>query len=168
MKPKDRGLELKQDLAFQRREWRVQRMGWWVLAAFVVAASLGLFGGGPLSAAQAGVPGAPLWIEYERFVRVGAPTRISLHAGVAASSNGIRLRIRRSYFEALKIERMVPEPAAVAVGESDVTMRFDSVASGSPFFTVILDVEPLRAGRHQAAFDVDGAGGVSFAQLAYF
>lgn len=168
MKQQDRELELKQDLAFQRREWLGQRVGWWVLAAFVVAASLGLFGGGPLSAAQAGTPGAPLWIEYERFVRVGAPTRISVHTSVAASTNGIRLRIRRSYFEALKIDRMVPEPAAVAIGENDVTMRFDSVVSGPAPFTVILDVEPLRAGRHRAAFDVDGAGGVTFAQLAYF
>ncbi len=168
MKEQDRKLQLKQDPAFQRREWLAQRMGWWVLAALVVAAVLGLFGGGPLSAAQAGSRGAPLWIEYERFVRVGAPTRIALHATVPAPAGEIRLRIRRSYFEALKIDRMVPEPAAIAIGESHVTMRFDSVASGAAPFTVILDVEPLRAGRHQAAFDVDREGEVTFAQLAYF
>lgn len=168
MKEQGRKLELKQDLAFQRREWLAQRMGWWVLAVFVVAAVFGVFGGGPLSAAQAGAPGAPLWIEYERFVRLGAPTRISLHATVAASTSEIRLRIRRSYFEALKIDRMVPEPAAIAIGENDVTMRFDSVASGPGPFTVILDVEPLRAGRHRAAFDVNGGGELTFAQLAYY
>ena len=55
-------LELNQDLAFQYREWAVQRGSRWVLAVFVIAAALGAFGGGPLTHARAGAPGSPVWI----------------------------------------------------------------------------------------------------------
>jgi uncharacterized membrane protein YcaP (DUF421 family) len=41
------GLQIDQDLEFQRREWRLQHVAWWGLTAFVVAGLAGLFGVGP-------------------------------------------------------------------------------------------------------------------------
>ena len=43
-------LQLEQDLVLQQRTWRVQRIGWVVLALIVLCGTLGLFGGiGPLN-----------------------------------------------------------------------------------------------------------------------
>jgi hypothetical protein len=160
-------LELDQDLVFQRREWAVQRFGWWVLTAFVAAAVLGLFGGGPLSTAQAAAADGSLAVEYERFVRVGASTRIAVRAKAPAPASDVHLRIRRSYFETLRVDRIVPEPHAVAIGEEDVSLRFRSEGSAGPF-TVILDVQPLRVGPHRPAIGLNGHASVTFVQFAYF
>ena len=89
-------LELDQDLGFQRREWSLQRIGWWALTGFVVVASLGLFGGGPLSRGRVGDPGAAVWIEYERFVRVGARARLYVHFDSAPTADDVReVRVNR-------------------------------------------------------------------------
>lgn len=163
------GLEINQDLRFQRREWRVQRIGWWGLSTFVVAAILGLFGGGPLSRAQAGESAAPLWIEYERFVRVGAPTRVVVHHRLVASGpqGHVQLHINRAYFDAFRIGKVLPEPEGVDIGPSEVVLRFAPRVVETPVFTVILDVEPLRVGRRAAELRA-GGGAMTFTQFAYF
>jgi hypothetical protein len=165
-----RELEIKQDLVFQRREWAVQRIGWWILTAFVVAALLGLFGGGPLSSARAGHPDAPLRVEYERFVRVGAPTRLTLRGNMTGLTprSGLRLRIRRDYFEAFRVERIAPEPASIAIGDEEVDLHFGADAVGSGLFTIIFEIEPVEPGLQGAAFRVNDAAGVTFRQLTYF
>ena len=166
MTERPRTIELAQDLAFQRREWSLQRIGWWALAAFVALAFLGLFGGGPLSRARAGDAGDPFWVEYERFVRIGAPTRLYVH-GRSAGAAGFRIRVSRRYFEGLRIERVTPEPALIEIGSADVSMRFDSETPGTEPLTVIFDVQPLHAGRNAAELSQNGVR-VGFTQFAYF
>jgi hypothetical protein len=60
-------MEIETDLEFQRRVWRVPRVGWLIIGAAVVAALLGLFGTGPLS--RASTDGGGLTVEYDRFAR---------------------------------------------------------------------------------------------------
>ncbi len=40
--------ESEEGLAYQRKSWRVERVGWVLMAAFLVLGMLGLFGGEPL------------------------------------------------------------------------------------------------------------------------
>lgn len=159
-------LQINQDLVFQRREWRVQRIGWWVLCAFVLAAALGLFGNGPLSRAQAGDPGSPLRADYQRFVRVGAPARVTIHGTTGGSGQDWQLRLSRPYFDGVRLEHVTPEPAGFDIGENDIVLHF-TAQSASPRFTVILDLESLQAGRQQATFRA-GAATLTFTQFSYF
>ena len=46
-----KGIDLDDDIAFQRRQLFVERAGWIAMLAVVVAAFLGVFGHGPLSTA---------------------------------------------------------------------------------------------------------------------
>ena len=162
-----RELEIDQDLEFQRREWRTQRAGWWALAAFVLAAILGLFGGGPISSAEAGDRSAPLWVEYERFIRVGASTRILVHATMPPEGD-LHLRLPRGYFEAFRIDRLTPEPQTITIGDADVDLHFGRDAGPANAFTLIFDMEPLRTGRHRASFRTSGDPAVTFPQFAYY
>jgi hypothetical protein len=156
------GLEIDQNLAFQRREWRVQRFGWWLLTAFVVAAALGLFGGGVLSRAEARSPDGALSIRYERFVRVGAVMRLTVEA---TGPDRREVVISREYFEGLRIDRITPEPASLEVGRDDVRLTFSGGAADG--LTVIIDCEPLHFGRAHAAFRA-GSAVARFTQLTYF
>jgi hypothetical protein len=61
------GTEIDQDLEFQRRIWKLQRVAWAVMALVVLAAVLGLLGPGVLGMATAGGRSSPLWLEYDHF-----------------------------------------------------------------------------------------------------
>lgn len=73
--PRPGKLQIDEALDYQRRCWIVQRVSWWVLAAFIAGAMMGAFGHGPLSHARAGDASA-FGIEHERIVRRDAPTEL--------------------------------------------------------------------------------------------
>ncbi len=168
--PDHQQLEINQDLAFQRREWSVQRVGRWALAAFVVAAAVGLFGKGPLTQGQAGAPGTTLWIDYDRFVRVGTATRVYVNTQGAADSSGagLRLRVNREYFDSVRLEHVSPEPAALEIGARDVYLQFSPHTSAAGPVTIVLDIEPLQAGRNAAQFSTGTGAQVGFTQFSFF
>ena len=60
-----------------RRNWRVKRVGWVVLAILVLAGAAGLFGDGPLSSTIRSANG--LTLEFDRFVRRERPFTLKLN-----------------------------------------------------------------------------------------
>jgi hypothetical protein len=157
------GLQNDRNLAFQRREWRVQRFAWWLLGAFVAAAALGLFGNGVLSRAHVRTPDGRLSVEYDRFVRAGARTRLTIRA---AAIDPVELRLDREYFESFLVERITTEPSNVEIAGTTVQITFDRGAGGD--FAILLDLEPLHLGRFRTTVQASGAPPVQVAQLAYF
>ena len=161
-------LQINEDLAFQRREWQAQHIGWIALCAFVATALAGVFGGGPLSHARAGEPGSALWVEYQRFVRRGAADRMTIHLGPAAEPRReLELRMSREYFDDMRIEHIHPEPGATEVGTSEVVFRF-SGESGERTTSVVFDLEPLSAGRRRLTLAASGAAPLTLSQFVYF
>ena len=118
-------LDIEQDLDFQQRSWRVQRAGWIAMALVTLLALLGLFGSGPLGNATAGEEGAPLRLEYGRFVRLGAPSHLRVHIGPGTTPNGeAHLWLSRAYLEEIEIQRITPEPDRVEAGPDRLTYIF--------------------------------------------
>lgn len=68
---KDREHPVVEDIQLQRKVWRLQRVGWYVLLALVILTLLGLFSRGPLSSLVAISDSKDLTVEYERFHRSG-------------------------------------------------------------------------------------------------
>ena len=162
-----RSLQIDEDLAFQRREWQVQRIAWWVLTAFVVAALLGLFGGGPLSRTAAVDATGALRVEYERFLRVGTHQRLVIRARVAKPGDQpLRLQIDRGYFDAMKVERVQPEPDSMDIGPGEVTFQFGPAAPGE--IAILIDAEPRHAGRQQTLIRAGTGSAVAIRQFIYF
>jgi hypothetical protein len=168
MKRAERSLQIDENLDFQRREWRWQRVGWVALALFVIAAAAGVFGGGPLSQASAGAPDGALHVEYERFVRRGAAqqVRIRARAAGATAAQPLALDVSRAYYEDMRIQRVQPEPESVDIGPAHVTLRFKRAGEGD--LTILIDAEPRRAGRFSADIRSAGGGAVTFRQFSYF
>jgi hypothetical protein len=107
-------LEIDQDLTFQQKEWRLQRIAWVVMALLIVAALLGLTGSGPLARVIASEEGSPLQLEYSRFVRLDAPTTLDVEiASEAVTGEFVELRLERAYLQDIGVEQIVPEPAEV-------------------------------------------------------
>ena len=163
---KSGGLQINQDLEFQRREWTMQHVGWWLLTSFVAAAAAGLFGGGPLSEARVG-DASRLEVEYERFTRVGSHTRIVLR-GRTDRHEPLDVAFERSYFEGFRLERVLPEPESVRFAGAEVTLRFRPDVSQDGGYTVIVDLEPRAGGHRRAWVRATGAATLSYRQFAYF
>jgi hypothetical protein len=158
------GLQLAQDPEFQRREWRLQRIGWWALALFVVAAAAGLFGDGPLSRAHAATSDARLTIDYERFLRAGAAMRLMIVVQPSTPAP-ITVRLPRAYLDGLRLARITPEPAAITL-LNDVAELVFANASGERL-TIVVDAEPVGRGRLRGRIDTD-AGSLHFWHFVYF
>jgi len=140
-------LELNQDLDFQRRCWKVQRIGWTIMALLILGGLLGVFGRGPLSRTLASDPSIPLSLEYERFGRYQSLLTLRLHLNPGAYEDGkIRLWFSRDFLRAVQIQGITPKPARAELSPSgtiyifafaqpnrggDVTVHFEAQAIGS-------------------------------------
>ncbi|HEX5499407.1 MAG TPA: hypothetical protein VFX03_09280 [Thermomicrobiales bacterium] len=157
-------LDVKQDVEFQRREWRVQRIGWIVILAILAAAALGLFGSGPLS--QASVRAGPITVAYSRFDRRRSPTELNITIAGASGRRQIELWIDRSYLDHVNVERISPPPQSSRAGD-DRTIFVFALDSQAETAAIGFAIEPEAIGRFDARLGLTGGQEVAFWQLFY-
>lgn len=153
--------ELEANLAFHRREWRIQRIGWVLVVVFLALAIGGLFGNGPLSRAYTDNGAGRL--DYQRFLRYGLST--DLVVTPAGSAHGVtRVEISGDYLEAFRIERITPEPAAVRMTGPSIVYEFATAAPGA---SISFHIRPQRLWRRTATVTIDGGSPLRISQLTY-
>lgn len=157
-------LELGQDLAYQRREWLFERIGWASLVLVVVAALAGLFGGGPLSRRERATSGDALRIEYEQFIRRKAEATLTVHLG-GSPDGPVRVWIDGDYPGAVESKEIAPRPDRVEVGDGRHTFVFPHAGSGGEV-TIRFRFAPDRAGTLRGRVGV-GSHSVELSQFVY-
>lgn len=127
------------NLAFQRRVWRVERLGWVAMAAIVVAALLGLFGGGGrLAEAEARSGGLEAaWARIGRL-RNTAPIRVTLPPEPGARE--AELRLDPDFPERWRLRDATPPLLEAVAGRDAFVLRVRRDATGSA--SLALHVEP--------------------------
>ena len=160
-------LEIGQDLDFQRKEWRVQRIGWGVMALIALAALVGLTGNGVLARATAGDPADPLRLEYARFDRMESPSTLEVQiAGDAVDGEQIELWVDRDYIQGVLIEKIVPEPQEVRVAADGLHYVFAVDEPGQPV-TVSFDLRHTEFGAKSGQIALADGPALDFGQLVY-
>lgn len=125
------GLQIDEDLAHQRREWRIERVGWALMAALLLAGLLGLLGDGPLSRARAG--DAALTVDYDRLQRAAAPYEYRFEADPSLAREGqLRLRFDDALLEDVELKSIIPEPESVTAGPGYTEFTFAMDAAAGP------------------------------------
>ena len=149
-----------------RAAWRVERVGWVVMALVLAAALLGLFGDGPLSRAQAG-SARTLSAEYDRLVRSSAPTQLRLlvHPSVATQGE-VRLRIDRTLLEHMELDSILPEPARQVAGPHHAEFVFPIEPGNAPA-QIDIRYRPATFGRQRGTVSIAGAHALRIDQYAY-
>jgi hypothetical protein len=161
MSRSQRQQDFEDELQFHQREWRVQRVGWVVLALSLAFAVGGLFGNGPLSRLHA--DSASGQVEYERFVRYGLTT--DLVVTPTGSAEGVnRVEFDADYLEAFRVERITPEPASVRIEGPRIVYEF---ASTKPEAAISFHIRPQQLWRHSSVVSIDGGAPVEISQLTY-
>jgi hypothetical protein len=154
--------QIEEDPAFERRSWIAERIGWALMALFILLGLLGFFGSGPASSRSAGSPGT-LRLEYERFVRNEAPTSLRVNT---KPENGVgRVIVGREYLDRVKIEKIVPEPARVVSMNGFVIYEF--AVKGDGAVSVKFDLVTRALGELPGTVASDDVNRVSFRQFVY-
>ena len=156
------GLTIATDPAFDRRQWKVERVGWLAMVLVLVLALLGIFGGGgPLM--NATERSGDFEVRYNRMIRVFGPTTIE--AKIPVNGNEARLTVDPAFVRHMAVERVSPEPDSTESGPDGVTYVFP-VQSGTSEVEVTFSIKAQDMGVHSSTFTTD-AGSLSFWQFAF-
>ena len=157
-------LEISEDLEYQRRAWRFQRIGWIVIGLVLVGALLGVFGKGPLSRSVAADPRNRIAVEYDRIARYESPFRLVIHfQPIPESSQTARLWIDRQYARSLKLEQITPEADRAELTGDGFVYVFH-VSAGQPS-TVTLTGTMQDLGWVDGRLGIDPTDAVVFRQF---
>lgn len=132
-------LEIQEDLAFQYRHWRRQRVGWWGIASILAAGLLGLFGHHPLSRTTAQTKNGTLVVTYDRFGCAISDAEVMLTVTPRKQEEGtFRLWFDAEYLDAVRVVSVSPMPVRgeARQGGRDFIMQTD----GGPS-TVLLAIQ---------------------------
>jgi hypothetical protein len=162
---KQRTLDIDEDLNFQRKEWFGQRVGIALLAAFVIAALLGFTGsGGVMNHATAGERGGAIFVEYDRIVRRGAMTSMTLHFH-SDPPGFIQFWVSAPYLADVRIESVAPIPQTVTVEEN---RQVYTIRAASTDVAVTIELEHKSVGRLHGEVGVVGGPSAQFRQVSLF
>lgn len=159
-------LEIDQDLDFQRREWRVQRVLWAATALLLVLALLGLFGTGPISGTTAESADGTVSVDYHRFVRHDGRASLTFHvSGEGASNQQIELWISQDYIDNVQVEGISPQPQEVRSAGDRTIYVFAVDEAGDPL-NATFALGPQHIGRLSGEAGA-GEARVSIDQISY-
>jgi hypothetical protein len=162
-------IQIDEQVGFQERMWRIERVGWLAIAAVVMAAAAGLFGHGLLSQATvelgdpAVAPGGTI-LEYERFGRAHSESQFVLTRPARTPNRMVVLWLSSDYLKDAELVRMTPEPASQELASNGVDYRF-SVQDGPQ--TIILRFKPGRSGRLSGSIRINDGPPARFSQWLF-
>lgn len=134
------------DMAFTRRQWRGQRIGWALMLLVIVATVLGLFGTGPLGSIveTRDVGDAHYEVDHARFTRQLLVERIHVRV-LAPSATGDDLEIAFSsdYASNNNIRGSTPDADGGGASADGATYRYE-VSDWSQPVVVAFEVEARK------------------------
>lgn len=137
--------------AFQRGDWRARSVSAFLFGAVLLAAALGVFGGGPL--ARASARGDGLRVEFERFARHGRASALKVEID-AAGDDEVTIAVEGGYFTDATFESIFPRP--VITTDSGDVQRFTFSARKDEPVVVRFKYLPPPPGAHRGAVRVGG------------
>lgn len=161
-------LQIDEDIAFERREWTIQRVTFIVLLAIVIAGLLGALGGpGPLSAATLGESGASLRLTYERFIHVLEAHALSFEVRPTDASAGtVSLALGLDYLRDIEVQRVHPEPETVQAASDRLIYTF-ALASPGETIRIQFTVRATRFGVLGGRIGFESGPAFDIRQLVY-
>jgi hypothetical protein len=160
MEEPQHSLDLEEHLRVQRLGWVVSRTAWIAMAAIVVAALLGFFGGGPLGRRSI-EHSSGVVLHYDGFGRYGADSILRFEVPASAAGGTERpVWLDTDYVQSMKVDNISPEPDTVTQSEGGYLYTF-LVSDRASVLEVTFDLTAGAAGRTQGAFSDGTADQIS-------
>jgi hypothetical protein len=161
---KDREHPVAEDIQLQRKVWRLQRVGWYVLLAVVILTLLGLFSRGPLSSLVAISESRDLTVEYERFHRSGGSNSMIIRTQ-GWPDQAVTVLIGKAMLEGFSIDSIQPQPMTSA-GTSD-GLALTLMADKDGDATLYLSWRSSGVGLFKSEVGIVGGGHIPVIQFIY-
>jgi hypothetical protein len=139
-------LPIDDEISLHRKGWVIQRIGWILMFAFLIAAILGLFGEGPLSSKK--IQAGNISVEYERFCRYEHGMEIRLQS---AGENISKVSIPQTYLKSFRLGTIVPEPEKQIATAGSIQYQFE----GSQNNIVSFYLSPIERKTVEGMFQVN-------------
>jgi hypothetical protein len=143
---------VEEDLEFQLRSWRIQRLGWCAFALYVAAAALGLLGNGALAGRR--VEKNAYSLAYQSPWNNGRNTRLFIgikrEPGVRRQGSARSIEIRGD-LAPLRDLRFTPEAISLMPRQDSIAATFDPEVE-----VVSIEAVAGRPGRIDFSIGVDG------------
>jgi hypothetical protein len=160
----DRRHPVDEDIALQRRIWRFERVGWYVLVAVVLLTLCGLFSHGLLSSTSVTSAQGDLTVEYERFHRGGGVNTMVIRShGEPGKAHTIILG--NAIMEGFSIDSIQPQPASSAGTRQGLKLALTGDDHGDS--TLYLAWRSDGLGLFKSSIGIEGGGEVSINQFIY-
>jgi hypothetical protein len=165
-KPAYPGLELEEDIRFEKKNWIAERIAWVILLLVTLAALAGLLGRGGLSRQKAVSEPGGLEVKYERFLRYHTGDKLELKISRKTADSTYQLLIGKEFLEKVRIEQFAPQPVAEAVTQNGIAYTFKTAPQQFEFVLAVF-IKPDGWGNMQTNLADSEGRSVRFSQFIY-
>lgn len=156
-------LQIEEHIEFQQRQWRWQRFGWIIFTIILIAAVLGAFGNGPLSASTARTADDTLTVAWERIVRRHGQAEITLTVDPSAIQEG-EVTVWLDPTTASQVQQANPEPSEVVTSGDGQSWTFAADPNAGPV-SIVFQLTPTEIGWHTVSLGIDGGAALDIRQI---
>ena len=143
-----------EDIEFQSRWWRFERLLWSFFLLVLLADLSGALGRGPLANAKRESPDGTIEVKYERVERSNTSSIMTILPRPSAVHDGkVQLFVSDSVVQKLGAQRVIPQPLESIVGSGGITYVF--AASAQPML-IQIELKPSFMGPHSFTIGVPG------------
>lgn len=143
-----------EDLEFQRKWWRFERIIWSLFLLILIADAAGFFGRGWFAKAVRQDSAQTLLVNYERIQRSNTPSIMTLHFGPNAIHDGrVEVFASGSLAQFLWAQRISPQPLDSILGNGGITYTFDAT---HPPASAEIQLQPSIPGHQDFHMQVKG------------
>jgi hypothetical protein len=136
-----------EDVEFQRRWWKFEKVVWLFFIIFVLLDVAGVFGRGPFSKAHLATDDGMMNVTYERIERTGTPSTLMVKFGDSAIRNHqVQLWASEDLVTELGNKQIAPQPASSTVGEAGIHYTFPATAQPA---AAVFSLQPSAPGLYR-------------------
>ncbi|NUT79915.1 MULTISPECIES: hypothetical protein [Pseudomonas] len=161
---RSRQFPVREDMAFQHKVWRFERVGWYVLVLLVILTLLGLFSRGPLSSRELQSNDGSLGVKYEAFHRNGSTNTMVIR--LKGQPNAVlEVELGGDWLEGFEVQALQPAPIRSAGAGRGMTLWVQADERGQASLHLSLLGEGL--GSYHSRIATSGGAAVSFNQFIF-
>lgn len=159
----DRFYPIQEDMSQQQRQWRAERVGWFVFTVLIIAALFGVFGIGVFSSVQLASSDGELSAEYSRFERNGASSQFVIRAK-GDSTGKLEIQIEGALFERFSIENIHPQPSTTLSYDGGQRMSFRT--EPRQVAAIVFSIRPSQLGFSRSTI-INASSRLDITQFTY-
>jgi hypothetical protein len=160
-------LDLDEDMEFQEKDWRAERIAWVFMALFVIAGLLGVFGRGGISNASQKSADNKMEVKYQRFLRYHTEDELEIKINRNTKSNSLHLLLGKAFNKKIQVQSIDPKPEKMLITEKGVLYIFP-VAPALRKANITFYIKPEKMGSLQTYIACNEEGSqVQFNQYIY-